>query len=153
MTESKRRKETPLFSGFVCYFPDAMAEVARLSLAGNTKHNPREPLHHARGKSTDHGDCIVRHQVEFDQIDAEDGFYHAVKVAWRSMAQLQELLEQARGLPLARGARAAEKVTASAGVDGGLHLCRGANHGCLNLTSHPTGWCTVCWRLGWPTKA
>ena len=93
-TDSKARKEAPVYSGFLAYFPDAIAEVARLSKAGNDKHNPGEPLHWSRGKSNDHADCIARHQLEFDQIDT-DGFYHAVKVAWRAMAQLQVLLESA----------------------------------------------------------
>lgn len=93
--DSKQRKETPMFSGLLRYFPDALAAVARLSHKGNEKHNPGEPLHWAREKSTDHGDCIVRHQIAFDQIDPENGEYHAVAVAWRALAQLQ-LLEEKR---------------------------------------------------------
>lgn len=93
--DSKERKETPMFSGLLRYFPDALAAVSRLSYKGNEKHNPGEPLHWAREKSTDHGDCIVRHQVVFDQIDTENGEYHAVAVAWRALAQLQ-LLEEKR---------------------------------------------------------
>jgi hypothetical protein len=79
------------------YFPDALAAVARLSKAGNDKHNPGEPLHWSREKSTDHGDCIARHQMTFDQIDPESGEYHAAGVAWRALAQLQ-LLEEAKRL-------------------------------------------------------
>jgi len=93
-TDSKERKEAPVFSGFMSYFPLAMVEVARLSKAGNDKHNPGMPLHWSREKSCDHGDCLVRHQLEWDEIDEEDGFYHAVKVAWRAMAQLEVLLEE-----------------------------------------------------------
>lgn len=92
-TDSEERKGTPVYSGFMAYFPDAMAEVARLSQAGNDKHNPGEPLHWSREKSCDHADCIVRHQLEWDKVD-DDDFYHAVKVAWRAMAQLQVLLER-----------------------------------------------------------
>lgn len=92
---SQKRKDTPVFSGVLRYFPDALAAVARLSKAGNDKHNPGEPLHWSRGKSNDHGDCLVRHQVEFDEIDPETGEYHAVAVAWRALAQLQ-LLEEKR---------------------------------------------------------
>jgi hypothetical protein len=94
-SESERRKATPIFSGVMRYFPDALAAVARLSKAGNDKHNPGEPLHWSRGKSTDHGDCIARHQITFDQIDEETGEFHAVAVAWRALAQLQ-LLEEAK---------------------------------------------------------
>jgi hypothetical protein len=93
--DNKARKDTPIFSGMLRYFPLACAAVARLSKAGNDKHNPGEPLHWAREKSTDHGDCIVRHQIEFDQIDPETNEFHATAVAWRAMAQL-ELLEEQR---------------------------------------------------------
>ena len=103
-TNSADRKAVPLQRGCLDYFPAALAEVAKLSLAGNEKHNPGEELHHARGKSSDHADCIARHQIERGEIDPEDGFLHDVKVAWRALAQLQEALE-ARGAPLARGAR------------------------------------------------
>lgn len=89
---SIRRKETPVFSGFMNYFPLAIAEVARLSKAGNDKHNPGQPLHWSKGKSNDHADCIARHLLEHDQLD-DDGFYHDVKVAWRAMALLQTRLE------------------------------------------------------------
>lgn len=95
MTDSAGRKATPIFTGVMRYFPDALAAVARLSKAGNDKHNPGEPLHWSREKSTDHGDCIARHQITFDQIDPESGEYHAAGVAWRALAQLQ-LLEEAR---------------------------------------------------------
>ena len=92
-TDSQERKDTPIFSGFVKYFPMAMAEVARLSKAGNDKHNPGEPLHWSKEKSNDHGDCIIRHQIDAGTIDPDDGFLHDVKVAWRAMAQLEIALE------------------------------------------------------------
>lgn len=103
-TDSKHRKTLPMATGVLDYFPAALAEVARLSRAGNDKHNPGQPMHHARGKSSDHADCILRHLTDRGQIDPEDGFLHDVKIAWRALALLQEALE-ARGAPLARGAR------------------------------------------------
>lgn len=98
------RKNIPLCTGVLDYFPAALAEVAKLSKIGNDKHNPGEPLHHARGKSMDHADCILRHLADRGTVDPETGLDHAVMVAWRALAQLQELLES-RGAPLARGAR------------------------------------------------
>ena len=92
-TESKKRKDAPVFSGFMQYFPNAIFEVARLSKAANEKHNPNEPLHWAKQKSNDHSDCLARHQLEVGTIDT-DGFDHAVKVAWRAMAQLEMLLTE-----------------------------------------------------------
>jgi len=95
MNASEERKATPIWSGVLRYFPDAIAAVARLSKRGNDKHNPGEPLHWAREKSNDHGDCILRHQMEPDAIDEDTGELHAVAVAWRALAQLQ-LLEEKR---------------------------------------------------------
>lgn len=98
-TESERRKETPLFSGCLGYFPDALAAVARLSKLGNDKHNPGEPLHWSKGKSNDHADCLVRHLVAHGQVDPETGLSHTVAVAWRALALLQTEIEQARAAP------------------------------------------------------
>ncbi len=115
-TDSAERKRYPLASGLLDYFPDALAEVARVSWVGNEKHNPGEPLHHARGKSMDHADCVMRHlsqRGEFDDVEVinkktgERAVYrvrHSACLAWRALALLQEELEAA-GAPLARGAR------------------------------------------------
>lgn len=90
--DSATRKESPIYEGFVCYFPNAMAEVARLSKYGNDKHNPGTELHWSFNKSNDHGDCIMRHQTQAEQVDDSCGFLHAVMVAWRAMAQLEKIL-------------------------------------------------------------
>ena len=103
-TDSDKRKEYPIYSGVIRYFPDALAEVARLSKEGNDKHNPGEPLHWARGKSTDQLDCLARHLAEAGTLDT-DGILHDVKVAWRALANLQVLLERERGLPISPGSR------------------------------------------------
>jgi hypothetical protein len=67
-------------------------------------------MHHARGKSNDHADCIARHLVDRGTLDT-DGLRHSAKVAWRALALLQEELEAA-GAPLARGAKAAAESAA-----------------------------------------
>lgn len=90
------RKDTPITSGVLDYFPAAMAEVARCSKAGNDQHNPGQPLNWARGKSTDHADCIVRHLIQRGTMDS-DGMRHSTKVAWRALALLQEELEAEAG--------------------------------------------------------
>lgn len=92
--DAKDRKDTPIFSGVMMYFPDALAEIARVSKAGNDQHNPGQPLHWARGKSTDQEDCLVRHLLERGTIDT-DGQRHTAKVAWRALALLQLELEAA----------------------------------------------------------
>lgn len=99
--DAKERKNVPIITGVFDYFPAAIAEVARVSKAGNDQHNPGQPLHWSRGKSTDHADCIGRHLSERGTIDV-DGQRHSAKMAWRALALLQEELE-AEGAPMARG--------------------------------------------------
>lgn len=98
---SEQRKEYPITTGFLDYFPDATAMVAHVSYKGNQKHNPGQALHWARGKSMDHEDCMARHTIERDTI--EDEVYHAANRAWRAMAALQELLEKTHDLSPPRG--------------------------------------------------
>jgi hypothetical protein len=113
-TDSNERKDYPIMSGFLKYFPAAIAGVANLSKIGNDKHNPGQPLHHARGKSSDHGDCIIRHLMDLqDLIAAKDKgiliteeqiLLEASSLAWRALAYSQELHE-AYGAPLAPSAK------------------------------------------------
>jgi hypothetical protein len=91
-TDAAGRKKYPLATGLLDYFPDALAEVSHLSYIGNEQHNPGQPLHWARGKSTDHADTLMRHFVQRGTRDV-DGVRHSVKVVWRALANLQEELE------------------------------------------------------------
>ena len=84
-TDAKARKQIPVYSGFVKYFPDAMAAVAELSFRGNEQHNPGTPLHWDRAKSGDELDAMMRHVIEGDWV----------AVAWRAMANLQKECENA----------------------------------------------------------
>lgn len=102
-TDSAERKRTPVATGVLAYFPDAIAEVAKVSQIGNDKHNPGEPLHWARGKSMDQTDCIVRHLMDYflaggpgDVRRDFDGSAFLAQVAWRAMAQLQLDCEAAK---------------------------------------------------------
>jgi hypothetical protein len=97
------RKAVPIASGVLDYFPAALAEIAKVSKAGNDQHNPGQPLHWARGKSMDQDDTIIRHFLERGTIDT-DGLRHSAKLAWRALALLQ-LECEANGSPVARGAR------------------------------------------------
>ena len=92
VTDPKERKATPIATGVLDYFPLALAEIARVSKAGNDQHNPGQPLHWDKTKSLDHADCIVRHLIERGTIDT-DGMRHSAKVAWRALALLQTELE------------------------------------------------------------
>jgi hypothetical protein len=105
-----------MLSGCLKYFPAALAGVAQISKLGNDKHNPGQPLHHARGKSADHGDCIIRHLTDVQDLLAADERGGALtpkgvsdilmevsQLAWRALAYSQALHEQF-GAPLAPGA-------------------------------------------------
>lgn len=94
--EASARKATPIATGVLDYFPLALAEVARVSKAGNDQHNPGQPLHWNRSKSQDHVDCLIRHAIERGAIDT-DGMRHSAKMAWRALAILQEELEKEAG--------------------------------------------------------
>lgn len=109
-TDSSLRKRYPIVTGFLDYFPSAVAAVAFVSWAGNQKHNPGQPLHWARGKSTDQEDCIGRHLLErdgFEAIETADAIIMvpcAAQAAWRQMASLQ-LHAESKGAPIAKGAK------------------------------------------------
>ena len=92
-SKAKERKETPVFSGVLNYFPDAIREVAKASKAGNDQHNPNTPLHWDRSKSGDELDALSRHLLEAGTID-DDGIRHSTKVAWRALANLQKEIEK-----------------------------------------------------------
>lgn len=104
-TESGARKDIPLVRGLLDYFPAALAAVAEVSRLGNEKHNPGEEMHWARGKSSDHADCIVRHLMDRDTVDPEDGLLHSAKMAWRALALLQEEIEAQGRAPKSRGSK------------------------------------------------
>lgn len=91
-TDAAKRKATPIYSGCIAYFPDAIAAVAQLSQIGNEQHNPGKPLHWDRSKSGDEADALMRHLLERDGVD-KDGVPHCVKVAWRGLALAQKYLE------------------------------------------------------------
>lgn len=92
------RKACAMARGLFAYFPDALAMVARHSVRSNEKHNPGQPVHWAREKSTDHEDCIGRHSlaVAVDPLSKDDGQYHIVCRAWRALAALQVWIEEQR---------------------------------------------------------
>lgn len=92
--DSKGRKDVPVASGVLDYFPDAVAALARVSKIGNDKHNPGQPLHWSRDKSTDHADCLIRHFLGRGTIDKDCGLPHEASMAWRAMAMLQLAMEK-----------------------------------------------------------
>lgn len=94
-TTAAVRKGLPIASGCLDYFPDALLAVAELSRIGNDRHNPGQPLHWDRTKSTDEADALLRHLIDRGTFDS-DGVRHSAKVAWRALALLQKEIEAAR---------------------------------------------------------
>jgi len=86
------RKATPIYSGVLMYFPDAIRDVARLSFIANEQHNPGTKMHWDRSKSGDELDAAARHMLEAGTIDT-DGMRHSTKLAWRALANLQKEIE------------------------------------------------------------
>jgi len=95
VSEAQKRKATPIYSGFIKYFPDAIREVAKCSQVGNDQHHKDKPLHWDRNKSGDELDAAMRHLtdhaagIEFD----DDGVRHLTKTTWRLLAMLQKTME------------------------------------------------------------
>lgn len=100
------RKALPLFTFLTEYFPDAILEVTKVSVAGNVQHNPGEKLHWARGKSMDQLNTAMRHIFDHGMGNVydneppevlacigEDGTMHLAKAAWRLLAEIQLICE------------------------------------------------------------
>lgn len=113
-TDAKARKDAPLARGVLDYFPKALVAVAELSRIGNDQHNPGQPMHWAKEKSTDHADCIVRHLLDRGTLDT-DKVRHSTKVAWRALALLETELDAAAVMKTATGGDGG----AATGGDGG----------------------------------
>lgn len=102
-TDAAERKRLQLYTFMFEYFPDAWLAVVDVARAGNDQHNPGEPLHWAREKSTDQMNAAFNHIFDYGmgvKIDT-DGQWHLAKSIWRQMAQLQLDIENARGLSTA----------------------------------------------------
>ncbi len=96
-TDDAARKALPVFQGCVEYFPDSLVAVAELSKIANDQHNPGEPLHWAKEKSTDELGSLTRHLLGIAKNGPEardaDGILEATKIAWRALANLQRLAD------------------------------------------------------------
>lgn len=96
---TNNRKDIPLVSGLIDYFPNALAAVAELSLYGNKQHYPPgTDLHWNFTVSSDHADTLCRHLVDRGTKDV-DGIRHSTKVVWRALALLETELIEAGAIP------------------------------------------------------
>jgi len=91
-TKAQQRKECPVYSGCLMYFPDAIKAVAELSFIANEQHNPGTKMHWDRSTSGDEADALMRHLIDAGTLD-DDGIRHTAKVAWRGLALLQKEIE------------------------------------------------------------
>lgn len=98
-TDDKARKALPIFTGPLMYFPDALLALAAVCKIGNDQHNPGEPLHWARHKSTDQLNTALRHMMDHGTGTRQDidGTWHLAKAAWRVLAELQLSIEESQG--------------------------------------------------------
>jgi hypothetical protein len=93
--DRNERNALPVWDGCLRYFPDAWAEIARVSVAGNKQHAFGGELRWVREVSTDHENKVIRHMLDHAggrTIDI-DGTYHLAKAAWRILAALQLAIE------------------------------------------------------------
>ena len=91
---NEERKETKVFQGVLMYFPNAIREVAKCSLASNRQHNGDAPLYWDMDKSKDELGSLTRHLVDLasgEEYD-EDGTLNLAKIAWRALGALERHL-------------------------------------------------------------
>ncbi len=100
-TDAQERKNIPIYTGFMVYFPLAIVEVTKISVRGNEQHNPGSDMHWDRGKSKDERDSQARHLLDqaAPYLSLDDEIKHAAAGAWRAMANLQKLCEQRLRVP------------------------------------------------------
>lgn len=98
------RNSYPMAEGLLDYFPNALAEVSRLSHQATLQHHPDAGMHWDRTKSLDHRNKIMRHLVDTHTVD-DKGIDHWAMVCWRALAGYQEYLEAKHGLPPSRASR------------------------------------------------
>lgn len=92
INKAQQRKQIPVYSGLLMYFPDACRAVANLSFVANEQHNPGTKMHWDRSKSGDELDALTRHLLEAGTLD-DDGMRHSTKICWRALANLQKEIE------------------------------------------------------------
>jgi len=102
--DANKRNEYPMAEGLLDYFPNALAEVARLSFLATKQHHPDKPMHWDRSKSTDHRNKIMRHLADTDTVD-DKNIDHWAMVCWRALAGYQEYLEKKHGYPMSKASR------------------------------------------------
>jgi hypothetical protein len=94
-SDADERKAYPICTGLLDYFPDALAAIANVSVAGSVQHHPGQGLFWDRAKPSCHADSLLRHLVDRGQLD-KDNKRHSAKAAWHALALLQTEIETER---------------------------------------------------------
>lgn len=89
------RKTLPLYSGVFNFFPNALAEVSRVSVAGAAQRGKDELFFDESVTVEQHADSMLRHLADCGAHDT-DGVRHSAKVAWRALALLQREINEER---------------------------------------------------------
>jgi hypothetical protein len=110
---------------------------------GNEQHNPGEPLHWAREKSTDQMNTAFRHQLDYATGVKKDtdGQWHLAKAIWRLSAQLQldiEAEERETTEEIEIGLTPGDWVGVEHQTDGLCAAVTSRDGVSLNNISHPT---------------
>ena len=85
--------KAPLAAGCYDLFPDALAEVARVSQVAQEQHGIEgDEIQWDRSKSVNDADALQRHFQRRGTLDT-DGRRHSGKVAWRALARVQREME------------------------------------------------------------
>jgi len=92
------RKRIPLWTATIGYFPAAFMLLAKLGYDANEQHNPGEPVHWARDKSTDHLNCAMRHLFDSLFLTREARLKVLTQVFWRIGAEIQTSYEELYGV-------------------------------------------------------
>lgn len=90
------RKDLPVATGVLEFFPRALAEVAKVSVAGAKQRNSKSLVPPSGEVTTgEHADCLVRHLLDRGTLD-NDGVRHSAKVAWRALSLLEQEVNDER---------------------------------------------------------
>lgn len=113
-TDPVARKQLQLYTFMFEYFPLAWLEVVRVARLGNDQHNPGQPLHWAREKSTDQMNALFNHLFDYGLGQKRDtsGSYHLANLIWRASAQLQLDIEKENGTDTRRPSESGDRPAA-----------------------------------------
>lgn len=82
-----------VIKGFIEYFPNAIAEVARVSEFGAIKYDWGNWKFVNNGVNR-YTEALGRHLLASEETDPESALLHAAHIAWNAMARLELILKE-----------------------------------------------------------